>query len=72
MVSHDEGRGQSDEAEEPVTGESPTGRRGHRRHRRVSTSAVEGTDATPQREPRRHAENENDERLAADKPPHWG
>ncbi len=43
-----------------------------RRRRRVTTKAVPGSDPTPQNEPARHAENENDERLKADKPPHWG
>jgi hypothetical protein len=33
---------------------------------------VPGSDPTPQNEPARHADNENDERLKADKPPHWG
>ncbi|QHO69223.1 hypothetical protein BHD05_05745 [Marisediminicola antarctica] len=45
---------------------------GTRRRRRVTTQAVPGSDPTPQNEPARHAENENDERLKADKPPHWG
>jgi hypothetical protein len=43
-----------------------------RKHRRVTTGPIPGTDPTPQPEPERHAENENDERLKADKPPHWG
>jgi hypothetical protein len=43
-----------------------------RTHRRVQTGPIAGTDPTPQPEPERHAENENDERLKADKPPHWG
>lgn len=43
-----------------------------RKHRRVSTEAVPGSDPTPQSEPDRHAEDENDDRLKADKPPHWG
>ncbi|MCY7325684.1 MAG: hypothetical protein LH605_06075 [Microbacteriaceae bacterium] len=45
---------------------------GTRRRRRVTTQAVPGSDPTPQKEPASHAENENDERLKADKPPHWG
>jgi hypothetical protein len=43
-----------------------------RAHRRVTTQGAPGTDPTPQPEPSRHAEGENDERLKADKPPHWG
>ncbi len=43
-----------------------------RTHRRVTTGPIPGTDPTPQPEPDRHAEDENDERLRADKPPHWG
>ncbi len=43
-----------------------------RKHRRVTTGPIPGTDPTPQPEPERHAENETDERLKADKPPHWG
>ncbi|MEO6504724.1 MAG: hypothetical protein ABIW36_08690 [Terrimesophilobacter sp.] len=43
-----------------------------RPHRRVQTTPVPGSDPRPQKEPRRHAENENDARLRADKPPHWG
>lgn len=43
-----------------------------RTHRRVRTQPVAGSDPRPQPEPRRHAENENDARLRADKPPHWG
>jgi len=33
---------------------------------------VPGTDPNPSPEPTRHASNENDDRLKADKPPHWG
>jgi len=38
----------------------------------VTTEPVPGTDPNPQSEPTRHASNENDDRLKADKPPHWG
>lgn len=58
----DEGHRQQDDA----------ARRPKRKHRRVRTPAVPGSDPNPQPEPPRHAENENDERLKADKPPHWG
>ena len=40
--------------------------------RRVTTEAVPGTDPNPLPEPTRHASTENDDRLQADKPPHWG
>lgn len=50
--------------------DAPTPR--DRPRRRVTTEAIAGTDPNPQKEPPRHAENENDERLKADKPPHWG
>lgn len=43
-----------------------------RTRRRASTKAVPGSDPTPQKEPPRHSENENDERLKRDTPPHWG
>ena len=51
---------------------SPDNSARRRPHRRVQTAAVPGSDPKPQREPLRHAENENDARLKADKPPHWG
>ena len=56
----------SDEAERSVPGE-----RSGKRHRRVTTEAVPGSDPAPQPEPPRHDSRENDERLKADKPPHW-
>lgn len=43
-----------------------------RRHRRVSTELVRGSDPNPQPEPPRYSQNENDDRLKAEKPPHWG
>ncbi len=42
-----------------------------RRHRRVRTEPVPGSDPTPMPEPPRHASDENDARLNADKPPHY-
>lgn len=54
------------EAEGTVPGE-PTGRR----HRRVRTDAVPGSDPAPAPEPPRYTPTENDDRLKADKPPHW-
>jgi hypothetical protein len=50
--------------------DAPTPR--DRPRRRVTTEAIAGSDPNPQKEPPRHAENENDDRLKADKPPHWG
>lgn len=43
-----------------------------RKHRRVSTDPVPGSDPNPQPEPSRYSGEENDDRLKADKPPHWG
>ncbi|WP_346232239.1 hypothetical protein [Parafrigoribacterium mesophilum] len=54
---------------EQVPGDESSRRRPHRR---VQTAPVPGSDPRPPQEPRRHAENENDARLRADKPPHWG
>jgi hypothetical protein len=59
-------RGRSEEAE----GAGPGDRR-VKRHRRVRTDPVPGSDPEPQPEPPRHSSGENDERLRADKPPHW-
>jgi hypothetical protein len=64
--------------EEPTASNSdepapePAPKRAVRRRRRVTTKAVPGSDPTPQKEPPSHAENENDERLKRDTPPHWG
>ena len=43
-----------------------------RRPRRVTTPSPTGSDPTPISEAPRHRANENDQRLRADKPPHWG
>jgi len=43
-----------------------------RKGRRVTTEPVPGTDPTPAPEPSRSSGTENDARLKADKPPHWG
>lgn len=40
--------------------------------RRVVTDPVPGTDPAPSPEPERHSSGENDARLRADVPPHWG
>lgn len=56
----------------PAGREAPITPRERRRGRRVRTSGVPGSDPSPQNEPPRFAETDNDDRLAADKPPHWG
>jgi hypothetical protein len=58
-------RVRSDEAEGADRGER------RRRHRRVRTEAVPGSDPAPQPEPPRHSTGENDERLRGDVPPHY-
>ena len=42
-----------------------------KRPRRVTTDPAPGTDPTPAAEPDRHELTENDERLKAEKPPHY-
>ncbi len=59
--------GADSERAEPV---KPAPRK--RVRRRVTTQPVPGSDPTPQKEPPRHTEDENDFRLRQDKPPHWG
>jgi len=59
------------------TEESEISAEGERRskptkRRRVTTTPPEGSDPHPVSEPERHRDNENDERLKGDKPPHWG
>lgn len=43
-----------------------------RKHARVRTAPVDGTDLHPAPEAPRSSGTENDARLKADKPPHWG
>jgi hypothetical protein len=43
-----------------------------RRRRRVTTTPPVGSDPTPVPEPERTSGSENEDRLKADKPPHWG
>jgi len=50
--------------------ESDTPKRPKRR--RVTTEPPAGSDPNPQPEAPRGTGTENDERLKADKPPHWG
>ena len=56
----------SEEAERSVLGATKG-----KRHRRVRTAAVPGSDPAPQPEPPRLDPDENDDRLKADRPPHW-
>jgi hypothetical protein len=42
-----------------------------KRRRRVTTQPPPGSDPAPQSEPERHELTENDERLKAEKPPHY-
>jgi hypothetical protein len=70
-TEHPDSTAHSDSTEHPDgTEHSEEPRR--RKHRRVTTKAVPGTDQEPQKEPPRHEGGENDERLRQDKPPHWG
>jgi hypothetical protein len=48
-----------------------SGKSRERRRRRVTTQPVPGTDPSPAAEPDRHTLTENDERLKAEKPPHY-
>ena len=50
---------------------SSPGRKKHK-HVRVTTDAPAGSDPSPAPEPARGSGRENDQRLKADKPPHWG
>lgn len=49
-----------------------TSRAKRSKSRRVTTPPPAGSDPHPTGEPERHQNNENDERLKGDKPPHWG
>jgi len=42
-----------------------------RTRRRVTTPPPPGSDPAPSREPERHRLDENDDRLRAEKPPHY-
>ena len=61
-----------DEATGSISEDNGEHRKHQRKHRRVTTKPVPGSDPNPQPEPLRHSGDENDERLKADKPPHWG
>ena len=53
-------------------GTAPAAPAVRRKGRRVTTEPPPGTDPTPAPEPSRSSGTENDARLKADKPPHWG
>lgn len=57
-------------ADVPAAGEPAQPRR--RKHRRVRTEPVPGSDPNPAPETPRHTSGENDEQLKRDVPPHWG
>lgn len=63
----------SGDDEQPAAGDRVGGAEGftiRKRGRRVTTGAIDATQwesAEPQRE-----QSENDDRLRADRPPHWG
>ena len=42
-----------------------------RKHRRVTTAPVPGSDPNPEPEPPRSSGTENDAQLKQDVPPHW-
>ena len=43
-----------------------------KQRRRVHVPPPEGTDPHPEAEPERFPDDDNTDRLKADKPPHWG
>lgn len=59
----------SEDAEKALA--KKAGRRKHK-HVRVTTPPPAGSDPNPAPEPPRGTGTENDARLKADKPPHWG
>ncbi|HTL42107.1 MAG TPA: hypothetical protein VL294_11605 [Pseudolysinimonas sp.] len=62
-----DGAGEADAAEGAET--QPERRPRHRR--RVTTDVAPHVDPTPASEPARHRADENDDRLRAEKPPHY-
>lgn len=54
---------------ETDAGRAPSGKR--RGARRVTTAPPPGSDPAPSPEPERHRLDENDDRLRAEKPPHY-
>lgn len=69
----DKGDGPAGEQREPVASspEQPPARPVRRPHRRVTTPPPEGSDPSPAPEPPQHPLTANDERLRAEKPPHY-
>jgi hypothetical protein len=62
-----------DEVEREIAlAEFESAQRRRTKHARVRTEPVEGSDPFPTPEPPRSTGQENDARLTADKPPHWG
>jgi len=59
----------TDQLDPAAADETPAPRR---KHRRVTTQPVPGTDPNPTPEPARSTGTENDARLKQDVPPHWG
>ncbi|GHD79371.1 hypothetical protein CLV85_0941 [Salinibacterium amurskyense] len=62
----------ADSGVEPDPAAEATSRAKRSKSRRVTTPPPAGSDPHPTGEPERHQNNENDERLKGDKPPHWG
>ena len=70
-MEHDE-HGRHAASAEPDAGETPEAPARHRKkHARVRTDPVPGSDPTPTPEPPRSTGTENDTRLKQDVPPHW-
>lgn len=63
-ASVERSRDQVEQSDAPPTPRRP--------NRRVTTPPPPGTDPNPVPEPPRSTGSENDARLKADKPPHWG
>ncbi|MFV0433354.1 MAG: hypothetical protein ACK5LO_05175 [Leucobacter sp.] len=68
-------RGEEPSGDPTARSGEPAGQPGEtrRRPRRASLPAPAGSDPAPHDPPtERRSERENDERLRADRPPHWG
>ena len=60
-----------DEHADQVSNDQPAAEPTKRSRRRATTPPPPGSDPTPLPEPPRGSGTENDERLKADKPPHY-
>lgn len=69
--SGDEDPGEEGRGQDPATGDEERLKPRRRRGRRVRTDPIPGLELHPDPEPRRHGASENDERLRADRPPHY-